>query len=234
MRGMSVSYSLFGGLGANGQYGTYKTQAGDGSCMACPSDTGTEQTGSTHLTDCMSPRANFRILASRQMIACPAGTSRADGVEDCTACTGNTISPSPGSSCQPCSATQTTTDHITCQTVASGGVQKRKKRSQQFLCPVGKRACHNITTNKMAKEAFVCLDTLNDAIACGGCPEGYEDTDGQERGQDCTRLDDMADARCVRGKCEITCPRGYKQTEGKRCVRLKTVPTWKRAQPSRR
>lgn len=187
-------------------------------CVDCPSG----QTTDDHIT-CRDVRPGYYI-EDRQEKPCPAGTSTAPGGTSCTACGGNNIAPTPGSTCSPCPGTQQTTDHITCQAVASGNLEEASKRALKranaFLCPAGKRACWPYATKKDPRRKFQCIDTANNAVACGGCPVGYEDVNGKSVGEDCTDFDNIAKAVCVQGKCEYTCPAGWKLVVGRGCVKL--------------
>jgi hypothetical protein len=200
------------------------------SCSQCPAN----QYTTDHIS-CQPVERGYRIRNS-QLEACPAGTT-STGEGDCTECSGNSIAPTEGSaSCEPCPGTQETTDHITCQAVASGraGARRAFKRSEQFLCPSGKTACYKYMSKKAPGRRFECIDTLSDAIACGGCPQGYEDLRGETTGQDCTQYDDVAEASCVGGRCAYKCPHGWTLSEDKGCVWSKVAAGKRRPRAGRR
>lgn len=159
------------------------------------------------------------ILQSDILIACEAGTTSDEQHLNCVDCIGQTIAAEEGSECVACPGMQETTDHITCNAVPSARRKRSFQRSDAFLCPVGKQACYPQSNKASYDRTFECIDTVSNAVACGGCPVGYEDVYGQTLGEDCSQFDDNADARCVKGKCHYTCSAGWKLVEGLGCVK---------------
>lgn len=81
--------------------------------------------------------------------------------------------------------------------------------------------------------AWECVNTAEDVESCGGCVAGLDlvaalDLPVGAIGTDCTLFDPLADARCVKGRCEYTCPRGYNLTEAG-CLKLQRPKRTNRA-----
>lgn len=220
------------------QYGTFQPLSGQTTCSDCPSNLGTHTENCTSESECSRPSPGFRILASRMIAACPAGTSSTGDTGECVPCSGNTIAPYPGSTCEPCPGTQTTEDHITCIPRASGSFKRDADRRRQpggysLFCPRGTKACFpakgtpvrpSATIGTGPKKGLICVDVATNVESCGGCPYGYEGRDGLQGGEDCTELmGGTADVSCVSGKCRWRCPAGWREdSAGERCVKTRS------------
>ena len=75
----------------------------------------------------------------------------------------------------------------------------------------------NISSNSFA-DRLECIDTSSNPESCGGClyPKA-----GQQEGEDCTAIPNVADVRCYSGSCVVNaCVRGYTLSDGE-CVSKK-------------
>ncbi|KAG9043097.1 hypothetical protein FS837_010037 [Tulasnella sp. UAMH 9824] len=97
----------------------------------------------------------------------------------------------------------------------SGTAITRKKRG--LLCPKGFKLCPNYS----GRGGSECVDTQNDPECCGGCVSIV----GKSGGTDCTAIDGVSVARCVKGSCVIdSCRAGYaKSSDGSSCSSVSSV-----------
>jgi hypothetical protein len=150
------------------------------------------------------PDGSTSVAGSSSCDACPAGTYSQPSTKTCATCPDGSISSSGSSECQPCqlgSAPDAT--RATCTPTSTRQISKRRKIE---ICPVGHKVCP-IGRN------WGCVDVSRHLTSCGGCP-------GSDDGVDCTIFDSIASAKCVQGKCQYKCPRGYVLGAGG-CERVK-------------
>lgn len=106
--------------------------------------------------------------------------------------------------CQPCPTGYTSLPGDTTCTAPPTVSQLRRNHREQvveaLICPSHLIAC----SLKLGPKRVIatCIPPSQDLETCGGCPDSG--------GVDCSALDPYASARCVRGKCVLDCPDGFK------------------------
>jgi len=169
--------------------------------------------GAASRIGCFAPLPGYFLDSLLCPATCPAGTFSATGTStSCTQCGPNAVAQPGSNSCATCkTGTAPDATKASCTPTTSPKAKKQKKRKQVLLCPAGHQACE-VSLGSGRGSVLECVNTSEDITSCGGCP-------GSGTGVDCTLWDDVAEAKCQRGRCVYTCPKGWKMGEDG-CVRI--------------
>ncbi|KAG8928991.1 hypothetical protein FRC00_001568 [Tulasnella sp. 408] len=93
------------------------------------------------------------------------------------------------------------------------------RKRDGLRCPANHKLCP-VLHGRGGKE---CIDPTTDAESCGGCV-AFDDPEAT--GKDCTSIENVDRASCVKGECVVgSCRKGHTASlDGKSCIRSSTGP----------